>query len=222
MADEKVQWDKSFIRTERTYLKDQIEHVNSVFDNGQPLQDGDTVVIRYWMVCGNPDSGLPLKSHTFLQPAPRFICNPIADTSMYEELSKEIGDLPVKMQNLLDFSKDLFEKYSGGAFYSQSWSCVKCDKSAQSCHISTRHFLSPKSAINTAGFIPMVLAVAIPVCPSFENEGECSNTAVVMDQNFGLEVLARNPWKIWDQMKTCQKCGSTANVKFCGGCKLIG
>jgi hypothetical protein len=111
-------------------------------------------------------------------------------------LSKDISDLPVKMQNLLDFSKELFEKYSCEAFYSQSWSCVKCDKPVQSCRISTRHFLSPKSAINTEGFIPMVLAVAIPVCPSFENEGECSNTAVVMGRNFSLEVLARNPWKI--------------------------
>ena len=68
----------------------------------------------------------------------------------------------------------------------------------------------------------MVVSVALPCCPQPEYDGACSDPSWYIALEHGRKITVTDPWKNWDQMKTCQECGSTSNIQLCGGCKLIG
>jgi hypothetical protein len=203
-------------------LLDQLGNFKTILpDTNPPQHSKDTVVVRYWVLGGNPTSDEPMKSFTFLQPAPRFVCKPFDPESVDIDM-KDLRDAPEEFQIWAGFSKDLFSKYNKEVGKGLNWPCVACNKPATALRSSSYHLLSPEPETNTAGFVPMALSVAVPVCPRPENGGVCSNEGFVMAQNFGMKVMVNNPWRIWDEMKICQKCGSNANIQLCGGCKMIG
>jgi len=202
-------------------LNDQLQHFKSIIADATkpPERDEELAVVRYWMLCGDPRSDEPMKSFTFLETAPRIICQP-SRTDI--DVDKSLRDLPEDFQNWMGFSKDLFSKYNSQVQNSQPSPCVVCQKPATATRSTSWPLLGPEPGSGTDGFIPMAVCFGIPVCPRSENGGVCSDTGYAMSQKYGLQMMLTNPCKNWDLMKTCQKCGSTANIQLCGGCKLIG
>ncbi|KAE9378880.1 hypothetical protein N431DRAFT_525741 [Stipitochalara longipes BDJ] len=210
--DDLFRWDKLLARKSGMIIT----------DTNTTGQSKDIVLIRYWMLCGNPNSDEPMKSFTFLQPVPHFVCKPFDKEEVANNLNRDLRDQPEEFQNWVAISKDLMSRYGGEVMDSQPWSCVVCKKPSTTLRSSHATFLSPQPGASIKGFIPMILSVAIPVCPRSDNQGVCSDTGHVMARNYAVAIEIHNPWRIWDQMKACQKCKNTSNIQLCGGCKLVG
>jgi MYND finger len=144
------------------------------------------------------------------------------DKKAFLDLSMRVRDQSEEVQNFMGLSRDLFSKYKGEITESQPWPCVACKKPATAFHSQHACFLFPEAGAKTERFVPMILGVYIPVCPSDENGGVCSNTGFVMGTHYRAAIEVNNPWRKWDQMKTRQNCRSTSNIQLRGGCKLLG
>lgn len=170
------------------------EHIKPIFTDASTTDPrDDMVLIRYWILCGNPKESM--KSFTFLQPAPRSICKPFDKQAVGHNLSKDIPEQPEEFQNFTGLSKDLILKHVEEIAESQPWACVACKNPATALRSQHACFFFPEPGAKIECFVPMILGVYTPACPSNENGGVCSNTGFVMGTNYLALIQANNPWK---------------------------